>query len=336
VLVGGYLLQRLLFVLPTLVGVSLVAFLLIHWMPGDPAEIIAGDHASPQVVQRIREDLRLDLPLPEQYGLYMRDVLRGDLGRSAKTHESVAAEIRRYFPATVELATAALLIACLLGIPAGVLAAHRPGGWIDAASMSIASVGVSMPVFWLGLLLIYVFAVKLPLFPVSGRLPVLLEIPCRTGFVLLDALCAGDGRGFLTGLKHLALPALVLGTVPMAVIARMTRSSLLETLGEDYIRTARAKGLRASLVLLRHAARNGILPTLTVVGLQFGTLLGGAIITETIFAWPGLGRWILLAVQARDVRVIQAGVLLMALSFTLVNLLTDVLYAALDPRIKLR
>ena len=288
------------------------------------------------MIEQLRHDLGLDRPLPEQYLTYLGGVLRGDLGHSAKTHEEVSDEIRRYFPATVELATAALLIACLLGVPAGILAARRPGGAIDAACTSLASVGVSMPVFWLGLLLMYLLAVLIPVFPVSGRLPAILSVPTKTGFVLLDSALAGDGEAFRQALRHLAIPALVLGTVPMAVIARITRSGLLEALGQDYVRTARAKGVREVTVLLVHAARNGILPTLTVIGLQFGALLGGAIITETIFAWPGVGRWILLAVESRDARVLQAGVLLMAVSFSLVNLLTDVLYSALDPRIKLR
>ncbi len=331
-----YLIRRILLILPTLFGVSILAFLLIHWMPGDPAEILAGEHASPEVVEQLRRDLHLDRPLPEQYLTYVEGIFRGELGRSAKTHEAVADEIRRYFPATVELATAALLIACLIGVPAGFLAARRPGGPVDALSTGLASLGVSMPVFWLGLILMYLLAVRFPVFPVSGRAPAIFSHPPVTGFLLLDCLVAGDARMAVRVLHHLAVPAFVLGTVPMAVIARMTRSSLLESLGRDYIRTARAKGLTELPVLLRHAGRNGILPTLTVIGLQFGVLLGGAIITETVFSWPGIGRWILLAVESRDARVLQAGVLLMAISFALVNLVTDAAYAALDPRIKLR
>jgi peptide/nickel transport system permease protein len=320
---------------PTLIGVSIVAFLLIHWMPGDPAEILAGEHASPEVVRQIRQDLRLDRPLAEQYLFYLGDVVRGDLGHSAKTHETIADEIRRYFPATVELSTAALFLACLIGVPLGMFAARRPGGAIDAVSTSLASIGVSMPVFWLGLMLMYLLAVRFPIFPVSGRTAIGLGGTVPTGFVLLDALLAGDLWAFREGVRHLAIPAFVLGSIPMAVIARITRSSLLEVLGRDFIRTARAKGVGEREILLRHAARNGILPTLTVIGLQFGFLLGGAIITETIFSWPGVGRWVLLAVEARDAPVLQAGILLMAIAFALVNLLTDVLYAVLDPRIKL-
>jgi peptide/nickel transport system permease protein len=332
----AYLARRLVLIVPTLIGVSVLAFLLIHWIPGDPAEILAGEHASPQVIEDLRRELRLDRPLPEQYLFYVQDLLRGELGRSAKTHEPIASEIRRYFPATVELSTAALLIACLIGVPAGLLAARKPGGSVDALSTSLASVGVSMPVFWLGLVLMHFLAVRFPIFPVSGRVPAVFDLPIRTGFVILDSILAGNPKALGDGLRHLAIPAFVLGTIPMAVIARITRSSLLEALGQDYVRTARAKGVREGMILFRHAARNGILPTLTVIGLQFGALLGGAIITETIFSWPGVGRWILLAVESRDARVLQAGVLLMAISFALVNLLTDVLYAALDPRIKLR
>lgn len=332
----GYLLRRLALVVPTLAGVTAVAFLTVHWMPGDPAEIIAGEHSSPEVVAQIRKDLRLDRPLPEQYALYLRDLVRGELGRSAKSHEPVADEIRRYFPATVELATSALLLATVFGVLAGGLAARKPGGTADAVSTSLASLGVSMPVFWLGLLLMYALAVRLPLFPVSGRLPPTLDLPVVTGFVFVDALIAGDPRAAATALRYLTLPAVVLATVPMAVIARITRSALVEAMEQDYVRTARAKGVPEVLVLLRHAARNALLPTVTVIGLQFGFLLGGAIITETIFAWPGVGRWIVLAVESRDAPVLQGGILLMALSFAVVNLVTDVAYAALDPRIKLR
>ncbi|HMB69930.1 MAG TPA: ABC transporter permease, partial [bacterium] len=271
----GYVVRRLLLAVPTLLGVTVVAFLTVHWMPGDPAEIIAGEHASPEVVEQIRKDLRLDRPLPEQYALYLGDLARGELGRSAKSHEPVVDEIRRYFPATVELATASLLLATLLGLLAGAAAAQRPGGWIDATSTSLASLGVSMPVFWLGLMLMYALAVRFPVFPVSGRLPVTMDVPVVTGFVVADALLARDGGAVRDALRHLTLPAVVLATVPMAVIARITRSSLVEAMEQDYIRTARAKGVPESLVLLRHAARNGLLPTVTVIGLQFGFLLGG-------------------------------------------------------------
>ena len=332
----GFLARRVALIVPTLVGVTILTFLLIQWMPGDPAEILAGEHASPELIAQLRTQLALDRPLAEQYVHYAGDLLRGDWGRSAKTHEPILREIGRYFPATFELTVSALFVACAIGLPAGILAARRPGGVVDGLSTSIASIGVSMPVFWLGLLSMYVFAVVLPVLPVSGRGSVVFTVPHRTGLLVLDSLLAGDLAAALLSAKHLLLPALVLGTVPMAVIARMTRSSLVDALSRDYVRTARAKGLRESAVLLRHAFRNGILPTLTIIGLQFGALLGGAIITETIFAWPGVGRWILLGVESRDVRVIQAGVLLMALAFAFVNLLTDMLYGWLDPRIKLR
>jgi peptide/nickel transport system permease protein len=331
----AYVARRLGLLVPTLFGVSVVSFLIVHWMPGDPAEILAGEHASPAVVEQLRTDLGLDRPLPEQYARWVRDLFHGDLGRSAKTHEPITREIRRYFPATVELATSAMLLACLVGLPLGLAAARRPGGMIDAGSTSAASVGVSMPVFWLGLILIYALAVRVPLFPVSGRGVPTDATPLRTGFLVLDAVLARRPAAALSALRYLVLPAVVLGTVPTAIIARVTRSTLLDVLGQDYIRTARAKGLDEWRVLFRHAVRNGILPTLTVIGLQFGALLGGAIITETIFSWPGVGRWILLGVQGRDAAVLQAGILLMALSFSLVNLATDLLYAALDPRIKL-
>jgi peptide/nickel transport system permease protein len=332
---GLYLARRFALVLPTLLGASVVTFLLLHWMPGDAAEILAGEHASPEIVSAIRHDLKLDRPLAEQYLFYLAGLLKGDLGLSSKTHEPIRQEIVRYLPATIELTLAALLLACSGGIGAGLLAARRPGGWIDATSTSLASVGVSMPIFWLALVLMHFFGVKWPLLPVSGREPALFELERQTGFILLDSALAGNSAAFLAGIHHLILPAVVLSTVPLAVIARVTRSSVLEALGRDYIRTARAKGLDESAVLLRHAVRNGMLPTLTVVGLQFGSLLGGAVITETVFSWPGIGRWMLLAVEARDARVLQAGVLLMALSFAIVNLVTDLLYGMLDPRIKL-
>lgn len=332
----GYLARRVALVLPTLWGVTLITFFLLHWMPGDPAEILAGERATPRIVEEIRADLRLDRPLWEQYGAYLGDLLRGDLGRSAKSHEPVVDEIRRYFPATVELATIALGFAVLLGVALGALAARRPGGFVDVGVTSLASLGISMPVFWLGLLLMYALGVHWPILPVSGRGPVLYDAPTQTGFALLDGLLARDLEATWQSFRHLVLPAFVLSTIPLAVIARMTRSGLIEAMGQDYVRTARAKGVSEARVLVYHAARNGFLPTLTVVGLQYGALLGGAILTETIFAWPGVGRWIVLAVEARDVRVLQAGVLLVAASFALVNLWTDVMYAWLDPRIKLR
>jgi peptide/nickel transport system permease protein len=332
----AFLMRRVALMVPTLVGVSIVTFFLIHWIPGDPAEVLAGEHASPGVVEALREELGLDRPLADQYLQYAKGLLRGDWGHSAKTHEPILREIGRYFPATFELTVGALIVACLVGLPAGVAAARRPGGFVDGLSTSIASLGVSMPVFWLGLLSMYVFAVLLPVLPVSGRGPAVFAVPSRTGFLVLDCVLAGDLSATLTALRHLVLPAFVLGTVPMAVIARMTRSSLVDALSRDYVRTARAKGAPDRIVLFRHALRNGILPTLTIIGLQFGALLGGAIITETIFAWPGMGRWILLGVESRDARVIQAGVLLMAVSFSFVNLITDLLYGWLDPRIKLR
>jgi peptide/nickel transport system permease protein len=330
----GYLGRRVVLLVPTLLGVSLLAFLLVHFVPGDPAAVMLGERATPEAIEELRHELGLDRPLPVQYGVFLGRLLQGDLGRSIKTRERIVIEIGDRFPATFELATAAMLLAVLIGVPAGVLAARRRGSWWDAVVMSGSLLGVSMPIFWLGLLLLLGFSVNLDWFPLSGRQSPALAVPARSGFLLLDTLLAGRGDAFLSALQHLALPALALGTIPLAVISRMTRSSVLEVLNADYIRTAWAKGLAERVVLAKHVLKNAFIPTLTVIGLQFGYLLGGAIITETIFAWPGIGRWLLLSVQARDIRAVQGGVLLFAFVFVLVNLLVDLLYAVFDPRIR--
>lgn len=329
-----YVLRRLAALVPTLVGISLLVFLMIHLVPGDPAQIMLGERADAETVQALRQQMGLDQPLHVQFLRFFGDVIRGDLGRSIRTQERISQEILRRFPATVELTLAAMTIAVVGGIGLGLLAARRRGGALDYASMVVATAGISMPVFWLALLLIYTFAVLLPVFPVSGRLSATLHLEPLTHFYVLDALLRGHWVALGDALSHLALPAVALSTIPLAVIARMTRSSLLEVLGEDYIRTARAKGVPARRVLVHHALRNAFIPTLTVIALEFGYLLGGAIITETVFAWPGLGRWLFLAVQARDFRAVQGGVLLLAGLFVLVNLAADVLYVWLDPRIR--
>ena len=330
----AYLLKRLAALLPTLVGISLAVFLMIHLVPGDPAQIMLGERADAQTVESLRREMGLDRPLHVQFLHFFGDVLRGDLGRSIRTQETVGREIASRFPATVELTLAAMTIAVLGGLGLGLLAASRRGGPVDYASMVLATAGISVPVFWLALMLIYAFATALPLFPVSGRLSAHLHLEPITHFYVLDAVLRGHWVALGDALAHLALPAVALSTIPMAVIARMTRSSLLEVLGEDYIRTARAKGMAARQVLVRHALRNAFIPTLTVIALEFGYLLGGAIITETVFAWPGLGRWLFLAVQSRDFRAVQGGVLLLASLFVLINLAADLLYAWLDPRIR--
>jgi peptide/nickel transport system permease protein len=330
----GYLGRRLLLLVPTLLGVSVLAFALVHFVPGDPAAVMLGERATPESIAQLRRELGLDRPLPVQYAVFLGNVARGDLGRSLKTREKIRVEIAERFPATFELATAAMLLAVAVGVPAGVLAARRRGSWWDTVVMSGSLVGVSMPIFWLGLLLLLLFSVELDWFPLSGRAGPDLGVPPVTGFLLLDALLAGRPGAFLEVARHLVLPALALGSIPLAVISRMTRSSVLEVLGADYVRTAWAKGLAEPVVLGKHVLKNAFIPTLTVIGLQFGYLLGGAIITETIFAWPGIGRWLLLSVQARDIRAVQGGVLLFATVFVLVNLLVDLCYAVLDPRIR--
>jgi len=303
-------------------------------VPGDPAQVMLGERASAESLAELRSELGLDRPMYVQAGKFFLGLLKGDLGRSIKTHEKVTTELRRRFPATIELTVFSMVLAAGIGIAAGVVSAARRGSILDYASMTVALVGVSMPIFWLGMILILVFSVTLGVLPISGRIGAALSVRGITGFYLVDTLLMGDLRAFGDVVRHLVLPAAALGTVPMAVIARMTRSSMLEVLREDYIRTARAKGLRERSVVLRHALRNAFVPTLTMIALEFGYLLGGAIITETIFAWPGVGRWLYLAVLARDFRAVQGGVLLIATSFVLVNLAADMLYAWVDPRIK--
>jgi peptide/nickel transport system permease protein len=282
----------------------------------------------------MRRQLGLDRPLHVQFGRYLGGLLQGDLGRSIKTHGRVADELAARFPATLELTLVSMVLACAIGLSAGVLSASRKGSLLDYAGMTASLVGVSMPIFWLGLVLIMLLGLGLGLFPVSGRLSSGVFVTRTTGLVLVDSLLSGNLRAFFDGIWHLVLPGLTLGTVPAAVIARMTRSSLLEVLGEDYVRTAWAKGLSERVVVFRHALRNAFIPILTVISLEFGYLLGGAVITETIFAWPGVGRWLLLAVYARDFRAVQGGVLLVAATFVAVNLVADTMYAWLDPRIR--
>ncbi|MBI3273023.1 MAG: ABC transporter permease [Planctomycetes bacterium] len=329
-----YVVRRLLVSLPTLLAVAALCFSLVHLMPGDPARAIAGEKAPEREVERVRKQYGLDRPLPEQFVRYLEQaVLRQDLGRSWLTKRPVAAELGRTLPATFELTLAAMLIASLVGVGAGSLAALRRGGLWDHLTMVGALAGVSVPVFFLGLLLLMAFGRWLP---AGGRSDPTDLYELRTRLVLLDALLAGRLDRFLDGLRHLALPALALATIPMAVIARMTRSSLLEVLSRDYVRTARAKGLPERSVLVRHALRNALVPIVTTVGLQFGSLLAGAVLTETVFGWPGVGSYVVEAIARRDLVALQGGILLIATIFVAVNLAVDLLYALLDPRIQLR
>jgi ABC-type dipeptide/oligopeptide/nickel transport system permease component len=341
-----YTIRRVLGLIPVVFGISLVVFLLIRLIPGDPALLILGEHSTPAQRQQLREQLGLnramfvDLsgqrsPFDTQYISFMSDLLRGDLGDSIVHKRPVLTEFRERFPATIELTVAALLIAVLLGISLGIVAAIRRGTFIDAIMLVIALLGVSIPIFWLGLMFQYFFAVNLRILPISLRLDVDLSRGFQfiTGLYTVDGLLRGRPGITLNALKHLIMPSFVLATVPLAIIARMTRSALLEVLGQDYIRTAWAKGLRNRVVIIRHALRNALLPVVTVVGLQLGLLLSGAILTETVFAWPGVGTWLLEAIQGRDYPIVQGGVIFVALIFVFVNLIVDLSYAFLDPRI---
>ena len=333
------LLKKLATLIPTLLGVTVVAFALIRLIPGDPIEIMVGERRlDPAAHAALMQQLGLDQPLHVQYLRYVGDLLQGDLGNSLVTREPVAAEFAALFPATVELAGAALLLALTVGLGLGIAAALKRGSWFDQLVMGLATVGNSMPVFWWGLILIMFFSVGLQWTPVSGRVGIEFDIDPVSGFMLIDsALASWRGQepgSFTSALLHLALPATVLGTIPMAVIARMTRSAMLEVLREDYMRTARAKGLNPSRVVLHHGLRNALIPVLTVLGMQVGGLLGGAVLTETIFSWPGIGKWIIDAIARRDYPVVQAGILVSALIFIVVNLVVDLLYGVVNPRLR--
>ena len=330
-----FVLRRLALIVPTFFGVTLLAFALVHLIPGDPVENISGERGmDPARRARLLHQLGLDEPLPAQYVRYIGHVLRGDLGQSLTTHDSVAREFATLFPATVELAFFALLFALIVGLPAGVLAAVKRNTVTDYAVMGVSLTGYSMPIFWWALLLILFFSVQLGITPVSGRIAVQFDVPAATGFMLIDTLLAGDLAAFRSALSHLVLPTIALGTIPLAVVARMTRSAMLEVLREDFVRAARAKGLPRWRVIVVHALRNALIPVVTVVGLQVGLLLSGAILTETIFSWPGVGNWLIHGVQARDYPVVQGGILLIAGIVIAVNLFVDMLYGVVNPRIR--
>jgi peptide/nickel transport system permease protein len=318
-----------------LLGVSAIVFVMVRAIPGDPAQILLGQAATPGQVADVRARLGLDQPVPTQYLLFLRDALTGDLGDSLVLGQPVTAVLLERFPATLELTLAALLFAVAIGVPVGVIAAVRQYSLVDKITSVVALAGVSMPVFWLALVLVVVFTVQVNWLPFPGRVGVDVGFTSYTGLYLLDTLITLNFVAFWDVLKHLILPAIALGTIPMAVITRMTRSSMLEVMGEDYVRTARAKGVVPWRVVLRHALRNAMLPTITVIGLQFGLLMGGAILTELIFGWPGVGQIAIESIYRRDYAMIQGVVLYGAAFFVLVNLLVDVLYAVLDPRVRL-
>ena len=329
-----YAVRRSLTVIPVLIGVSVLVFGFIHLIPGDPATAMLGERATPERADAVRKQLGLDRPIHEQYLLYMSKVIRGDLGTSIVRGDPVLPDILRRFPATVELATAAIVLALLGGIPVGIVSAVWRRSFVDSLARVWALIGVSMPIFWLGLMLAWFFGVVLRWLPTGFRLEAGTSFQPVTNFIILDAILKGDGGALRDALRHIVLPSLALATIPLAVIARLTRASMLEVLSREYIRTAEAKGLRQITVVLHHALRNALLPVLTVVGLQVGSLLAGAILTETIFSWPGIGRWVYESIEARDYAIVQGASLFIAVLVVVVNLATDLLYAAVDPRIK--
>ncbi len=330
-----FVLTRASLVVPTFLGIMLLSFVLIRLVPGDPIEVRMGERGiTPERHAQLLHQFGLDRPLWQQFADYVAQVATGDLGVSIITKSPVIKEFMTLFPATLELGLSAILFAIVFGLPAGIIAAVRRGSAFDHGLMGISLTGYSMPIFWWGLLLILLFSVQLGWTPVSGRLSAMYFVEPKTGFLLIDALMSEEKGAFKSAFRHLILPTIVLGTIPLAVIARMTRSSMLEVLNEDYIRTARAKGLGVFRVVGLHALRNALIPVVTVIGLQVGTLLGGAILTETIFSWPGIGSWLVESINRRDYPVLQGGILLVASLVMLVNLAVDLLYGVLNPRIR--
>lgn len=331
----NFILRRLGMVVPAFIGVSLFTFALIYMIPGDPITIMGGERGfSAEKRAELEAMLGLDKPVWIQYFIYLGNIFQGDLGRSFVTNQPVMSEFMSLFPATLELTFCALIFAITLGLTLGIIAAVRRGGIIDHSVMTLSLTGYSMPIFWWALLLMLFFSVQLGWTPVSGRLDVMYWVDETTGFMLIDTLLSEEEGAFLSAVRHLILPSIVLGTIPMAVIARMTRSSMLEVLGEDYIRTARAKGLSKRRIVVKHALRNALIPVITVLGLQVGIMLSGAILTETIFAWPGIGKWLIDSIGRRDYPVVQGGLLLVAVIVITVNLLVDLMYGVVNPRVR--
>jgi ABC-type dipeptide/oligopeptide/nickel transport system permease component len=331
----SYIIKRLLWAIPTLLGVSVLVFSMVHMVPGDPALVMLGEHANKEAVDALREQMGLNKPLLEQYLLFITNAVQGDFGISIMSGEPVIDEFADRFPATVELSLVALTFATIVGLFAGIISAVKRYSWFDYISMSTALAGVSMPVFWLGLMLIYFFSVNLGWLPVSGRLGYMYDIDHVTGFYLIDSILMKDYEAFWDVCKHLILPAFALGTIPMAIIARMTRASMIEVMKEDYIRTAKAKGCSKSQVIMIHALKNALMPVITVIGLMLGTLFAGAILTETTFSWPGIGKWLINAVNQRDFPIIQSTTLIIATIFIIINIIVDLLYAVVNPKVRL-
>jgi len=330
-----FILRRIGLLIPTFIGITIAAFGFIRVLPGDPVLLMAGERGiTPERHAELMHELGYDRPLYEQYFDFLTSAISGDLGNSLVTKRPVFDEFFTLFPATLELSLCAIIFAIVLGIPAGVFAATRRGSWFDQTIMGAALVGYSMPIFWWGLLLIILFSGILGWTPVSGRISLLYYFPNATGFMLIDSLLSGQKGAFQSALSHLILPTIVLGTIPLAVVARQTRSAMLEVLGEDYIRTAKAKGMSMVRVVGLHALRNALIPVVTTIGLQTGVLLGGAILTETIFAWPGIGKWMVDSIFRRDYPSVQGGLLLIATMVMIINLIVDVLYGLINPRIR--
>jgi peptide/nickel transport system permease protein len=332
----AYIIRRILILVPTLLGVSVIVFLMLHITPGDPAELLLGERATEASIQAMREHLGLNKPLYVQYEMFLARLLQGDLGETIWTRQQVWTEVKQRFPATIELSVAAMMISCFFGMLFGIISATKQYSIFDYVSMLGALIGVSMPIFWLGLVLMLIFSLHLGWLPVSGRLTIGVDLDTITNFYLLDAILTRNWAALRDALRHLILPAVTLSTIPLAIVARMTRSSMLDVLRQDYIKTAKAKGLSQRMVIFKHALRNALIPVVTTIGLQFGILLGGAILTETIFAWPGVGKWMYDAVSQRDYMVIQGGTLFIATIFVVINLVVDLLYAVINPRISVK
>jgi peptide/nickel transport system permease protein len=330
-----FVVRRLLLLVPILLGLSIIVFLWIRALPGSPATTLLGERATQQAIEAINEQYGLNKPLYVQYWAYLQNVAQLDFGSSVTSRQPVTDEFFRRFPATIELAAAAMIFSIVFGVPLGFIAAKRHGTAIDHASLAASLFGISIPIFFLAIILKYVFAVRLGWLPTVGRMSVLIDIEHPTNFYLLDAVLAGSPEAFWDTLKHLILPAIALGSIPLAIIARITRASVLDVQNEDYVRTARAKGVSPGIVDRRHILRNAMLPIVTIIGLQTGLLLSGAVLTETVFAFPGIGTWLVDAIKARNYPVLQGGILFIALVFVLVNLVVDVSYALLNPRIRL-
>jgi peptide/nickel transport system permease protein len=345
-----YIFRRLISLIPTLLGVAFVIFMFQRLIPGDPAVAMLGEHAAQENVERIREQLGLNRPafldrealregdfggfVDSQFIRYLGRLVQGDLGNSIHRRIPVAETLALRFPATVELALISMLVAVFVGIPVGIASAARRNSVLDSVTMVGSLVGVSMPIFWLGIMEIMLFAVFLQWLPSAGRASHAIDIEAITNFYIIDSLIAGNLEALVDALKHLAMPVVALATIPMAIIARMTRSSMLDVLQEDYIRTAHAKGVQERIVLFKHALKNAFLPVITIIGIQTGSLLAGAVLTETIFSWPGIGKWVYDAILGRDYPIVQGGTLLIALVFVFANLLVDISYAVIDPRIR--